>query len=299
MIRLAIIGGVEIYHARAFGALINGLAPSQSWPQDWPQFPQCVEDARITAVWDEDYAAAQKLAEVFGIEHVPISHEAVLPHCDGVIIADDLTGNHCRHAPFFLQHRIPTFVDKPLAPDSQTAATLLEIAAAHNAPLMSGSALRYAAETQTLRADPDALGRIKMAVAVGPGELLSYGIHPLELAHSILGGGIQSAQNIGDEKADIVKLTYQDGRVLMLMVSRVIGYGFEISLFGEGVRQRIEVTDATAFYANQLRQVAQMAREKKAPAPIADALEIIRALEAARESLQLGGAPVLLVASAK
>lgn len=289
MIRLAIVGGTAIYHALSFGGLINGVAPGQTLPEGWPQYPQCVEDARITVVWDEDRAAAEKLAEVYGIDHVASTLEDVLPHCDGVIVADDVTREHCRHAPFFLERGLPTFIDKPLAPDVKTAEALLELAAKHNAPVMSGSALRYAAETEELRANPELLGKIELATAVGPNELFFYGIHPLELAHSIMGGGIATVQNIGTEEHDLVKVAYKDGRILMLLVSRAIGFGFEITLYGTEGRQHIVVSDGTAFYANQLRLIVQMVREKKAPAPIEDALEVIRVLEAGKKSFVEGG----------
>ena len=294
MIRLAIVGGAAFYHALSFGGLINGLAPGQTLPEGWPEYPQCVEGARITAVWDEDRAAAEKLAQVFGIEHVADTPERVLAHCDGVLITDDVTLKHCRHAPFFLQRGIPTFIDKPLAPDAATAESLVQLAAENNAPLMSGSALRYAAETEELRANPEALGKIELATAVGPNELFFYGIHPLELAHSVMGSGIASVQNVGTDDTDIVKITFRDGRILTLLVSRAIGFGFEATFYGTTDRQRIVVSDGTAFYANQLHQIIKMVRDKKAPVPIEDALEIIRVLQAGKRSFAEGGTLISL-----
>lgn len=289
MTNLAIVGGAAFYHARAFSGLVNGIAPGQTLPEGWPQFPQRMEDARITVVWDEDRDTAEELARVFGIDHVADDYEEVLLHSEGVIIADDVTLNHCRHAPFFLERGIPTFIDKPLAPDAVTAAALIDLAAQHNAPLMSGSALRYAAETQELRENPDIFGKVKLATAVGPNELFFYGIHPLELAHSIMGSGIATVQNIGDTEQDIVKIQYHDDRILMLLVSRVIGGKFEITLYGEKGRSRVEVNDSTTYYANQLRLIAKMTRDKKAPVPIENALEIIRVLKAGKQSLTEGG----------
>lgn len=294
MVRLGIIGGTAIYHALAFGGLINGLAPGQSLPEGWPEFPQRVEEARITVVWDEDRAAAEELAKVYGIEHVASTLEDVLEHCDGVIVTDDVTRNHCRHAPFFLERGIPTFIDKPLAPDVKTAKMLLELAAKHNAPLMSGSALRYAEETAEMRAEPDRLGKIQLATVVGPNELFFYGIHPLELGLSIMGSGVVSVQNIGEEEQDVVKIKYADRRILMLLVSRTISFGFEITFYGTEGRERIVISDGAAFYANQLRMIAKMVREKKAPVPIEEALEVIRVLEAGKESLAQGGKVITL-----
>lgn len=289
MIRLALVGGAAINHGLAFGALINGVAPGQELPAGWPRYPQCVEDARISVVWDENRAAAEKLQQVFGIDHLATSLEEVVPHCDGVILTDDGTQQHYRHAPFFLQRQIPTFIDKPLAPDAKTAQMLVDLAAKHGTQLMSGSALRYASESEQLRAGSQAHGPIELAIATGPGELFYYGIHALELAHSILGGAFATVQNIGSDEQDIVKVTYADGRILLLLISRSAGLGFEITLYGPDGRQHFAVTDSRAFYANQLREVVKMVRENQAPLPIQEEVEILRVLEAGKESLKSGG----------
>ncbi|HEX8550033.1 MAG TPA: Gfo/Idh/MocA family oxidoreductase [Abditibacteriaceae bacterium] len=294
MVRLALVGGTGVFHALAFGGLVNGTAPGKSVPDGWPDYPQSVENARITVVWDEDRAAAEKLAEVFGIEHVADTLEAVVPHCDGVIVTVDATAQHYRHAPFFLERGIPTFIDKPLAPDAKTAQSLVELAAKHGTPLMSGSALRYAAESEALRANPDLLGRIELATAFGPNDLFNYGLHPLELAHSIMGGGIATVRNVGTQDQDIVKVTYHDGRTLILIISRVLKFAFEITFYGTDGRQSVVVSDDTAYYSNQLRQIATMIRDRKTPYPIEDAVEVIRILEAGVLSLQQGGKEIAL-----
>jgi predicted dehydrogenase len=294
IVRLAIVGGTASFHARSFSGLVNGVAPGESVPDGWPAYPQSVEDTRITAVWDEDRAAAEKLAQVFGIDHVMSTLEEVPAQCDGVIVTDDVTSRHYRHAPFFLERGIPTFIDKPLAPDSKTAESLVELAAKHGAPLMSGSALRYAAETEELRAHRDMLGRIELATAIGPNELFTYGIHPLELAHAIMGRGVDTVQNIGTADQDIVKVKYRDGRVLILLISRVLNFGFEMTLFGTEGRRRIVVSDDAAYYSNQLTQIAAMARDKQTLYPVDDALEVIRVLEAGVLSLKQGGIEINL-----
>ena len=294
MVRLGIVGGTAIYHALSFGGLINGLAPGQSYPEGWPDYPKVVEGARITVVWDEDRAAAEKLAEVYGIEHVVDTLEEVIPLCDGVIVTDDVTSNHCARAPIFIENGLPTFIDKPFAPDSKTAEELVALAAKHGTPIMSGSALRYAVETEEIRANPELYGHIELVTAVGPNELFTYGIHPMEVAHSIMGTGIATVQNIGEENHDIVKVTYKDGRVLMLMVSRTIGFVFEVTIYGTTGRERIVIGDATAFYGNQLQEVVKMVQTKKAPMPIEGSLEVIRALEAGKKSLREGGTVIAI-----
>ncbi|HVF11128.1 MAG TPA: Gfo/Idh/MocA family oxidoreductase [Abditibacteriaceae bacterium] len=286
MIRLALVGGAGSYHGRAFSHLVNG--PQQDVPAAWPQYSQRIAGSRIVTVWDEDQNAAAQLAAVFGIERVAHTREETAQDVDGVIITDDGTLRHQERASFFIERGIPTFIDKPLSNNIAEAEEILSLAARHSTPVMSCSALRFAAETAALRAAPQQLGRIEMATTVCTGDLHYYGIHALELAYSILGPGIRSVHNVGEPDHNIIKLTYRDGRTLMLLVSTKISYLFQLNLYGsEGWRQ-IVVTDSGAFYSNMLRAVVAMCQTRQSPVPAAETLEIIQALVLARASLETG-----------
>jgi predicted dehydrogenase len=285
MIRLALIGGVAAYHGRAFSGLINGLAAGQTTPEGWPKYEQSVADARIVTVWDPDRDAARQLAAVFGIERVTDTMEAAGDRIDAVIITDDLTMQHQQRARPFLERGIPTYIDKPLSADPAEAASIVAVAEQHGTALMSCSALRFAVETAELRANPEQLGRIAFATTVCNGELVFYGIHALELAFAIMGPGVRSVYNVGQEKSSVVRLAYEDGRSLVLMVGEEIAPVFQLNLYGSKGRQDIIVRDATGFYSNMLGKVVEMARTKQSPVPPRETLEIIRILAAAKQSL--------------
>jgi predicted dehydrogenase len=285
MIRLALIGGVNAYHGRAFSALVNGLAPGQELPVGWPGFKQLVEETRIATVWDEDKDAAQHLATVFGIERVADTMEAAAEDVDAVIITDDLSMQHQRRARPFLERGMPVYIDKPLSPDPVEAEEIAQLAERHNAPLLSCSSLRFATETVELRANPELSGHIEMATTVCNGELVFYGIHALELAHSVLGAGVRSVHNTGQPGNHVVRLAYEDGRTLVLMVGEKIAPLFQLNIYGTTGRQDIIVRDAAGFYSNMLREVAQMARTRESPVPVAHSVEVIRILAAAKLSL--------------
>ena len=288
MIRLALIGGAGSYHGRSFSHLINGPQEAQSVPQGWPQYSDRVADSRIVTVWDEDRSAADELAAVFDIERVADSLEEAAQDVDGVIITDDGTLRHQQRAPFFIERGIPTFIDKPLSDNMAEAQAIVSLAARCSTPLMSCSALRFAKETADLRAAPEQLGRIELATTVCAGDLHYYGIHALELAYSILGPGIRAVHNVGEADRNIIKISYHDGRVLMLMVSTKISYLFQLNLYGSESWQEIVVTDGGAFYANMLRAVVRMCETRQAPIPAAETLEIIKVLVMAQASLETG-----------
>lgn len=285
MIRLGLVGGAGAYHGRSFSALINGLAEGQVQPEGWPRYARLVEGVEIASVWDPDRDTAESLAKAFGIGRVAGRMEDAADGMDGVIITDDMTKQHHHRARPFLAAGVPTFIDKPLASDVGEARELIDLARKHGTPMMSASSLRYAKETEELRANPSALGAILAATAVCRGELIYYGIHPLELAVSILGTGACAVQNVGREGKNVVQVEYRDGKSLVLIVFAGISSGFQLNLFGEKGWRQVAVTDSAAFYSNLLRKVAEMCRTRVAPIPLEETLEIIQILVGAQRSL--------------
>lgn len=288
-IRLALVGGAKAFHGRAFAAIINGYdAERMSTPGWWvPQHR--LEGARITKVWDPDNDAAEQLARVTGIDTVVPILETCAEDVDGVIIPDDLSMQHQKRARFFLERHLPAFVDKPLSADVTEAQDIVQIAQAHGAPLMTGSALRYAREVEEMRAELDALGRLRTAWAIGPGELIFYGIHALELLHTVLGPGIRSVQNLGTEGQEIVHVEFESGMHATMAICQEMAYVFGLSLYGAKGWRTIQVKDSSYYYWNLLQHFVQMVRTGEPPIPPDYAVEIIRALNLAKLSRQQQG----------
>jgi predicted dehydrogenase len=144
VIRLGFVGGAGIYHAKAFAGLINHHDPGPWREAGLPAFDQKpLGNAQVTAIWDSDTAAAQRLADMAGIPEVLDEMEDLIGRVDGVLVLDDLTLKHQSRARPFLSAGVPTFIDKPLSPDPAEAADLIALARKSDAPMMSCSALRY------------------------------------------------------------------------------------------------------------------------------------------------------------
>jgi predicted dehydrogenase len=292
-------GGPSSYHARSFSSILNGFDPART-PEDWPVHSIPVEGARVTTVWDENPVAARELAEVFSIDRVAPAMEDVSTDVDGVIVVDDITMTHQQRARFFLREGVPTFIDKPLASTYEEAAELVEIAESAGALVMSSSALRYARETREARGQIEAAGRLSLATAICQGQymgddaVIHYGIHPLELAYSVLGPGVATVQNVGEDGGHVVKLLYGDGRILLLLVFPEISQAFRLNLYGENGAVSVVVEDWDYFYAGMLEAFVGMIRDRSLPIPLAETLEIIRVLTAAKTSLAQGGATIRL-----
>lgn len=291
MIKIALIGGASHYHARSFSGLVNehdreawsaaGMPAFEGGP-----FPH----ARISAIWDPDRAAARELAELAQIEHVLDTMESAIGLVDGVIITDDVTMQHQKRARPFLEAGLPTFIDKPLSSDPAEAADLVALARRAGSPLMSCSALRYAKELSAARDAIRALGQLACATATGPGELVFYGIHPLELAHTVMGPGIISARNIGDKERALVQYLYADGRFITLQVLGPTRPGLSATFYGENGCVHIAVQDHGYYYRAMLEAFVEMVATRTEPIPLETTLEIIRCLSAGKQSLAEKGA---------
>ena len=289
MIRIGIVTGAGLAHGPAFAGIING-GPGAP-PQD---MRRGFEDARITAVWDAKPGVAEHLAASYGIEHVAASPEELADRVDAALALDDGTLAHQRQARLFLERGMPTFVDKPLSPDPVEAAQIIRLAEEHRAPFMSCSSLRFARELEAARPRLQEISPFRAACAVGPHDLIYYGIHPCELLQAAVGSGVTAVQNAGGEGRHIVRLFYDDDRSAVLQVFEDIGYVFHLSVYGKSGWVSFAVSDHVAFYTETARRFVAMCREGAAPIAPRDTLEIIRTLWCARKSAQEGGRVVKL-----
>lgn len=304
-VRLGLVGvgrgGASSNHARSFSTIYNG-PPVAGAGHDWPRPDVRVRDARITAVWDSDLNLARAHAEAFGIENVCDSPESLTNVVDGVMLVDDVTMKHQKHALTFVKMGVPTFVDKPLTADLSEAERILSAAKACGAPFMSSSALRYSTELEAQSAELDAAGDPVLTVAATAGKSLGdlnivhYGIHPLELVFAAFGPGIQSVQNIGDA-GHIVKLNHATKGTVLLIVDPDISHGFRLTVMGTAGDASIRVSDSAGFYADMLRTWASAVRNNESPIALDETYELIATLIAARNSKKQNGAVVPVTSS--
>jgi len=294
MVRIALIGGASAYHCRVFASLLNEYDREGYAKAGFPHFDRPpLGEITVQAIWDSNSEEARRVARLANIPDVLPDAAAAIGRVDGVVICDDLTMQHQKLARPFLEAGVPTFVDKPLSSDPAEAAEIVGVARQAGAPLMSCSALRYARELSEARERIAALGKVRCATATAPNELVFYGIHALELVHTVLGPGVEWVQNIGDEDRAFVRCAYPDGTSIMLQVLGPGGYpGMHGCFYGERGGVHVAVEDAAAFYGNMLREFAQMVETREMPIPLDTTLEIIRILAAGKRSQQQGGVRV-------
>jgi predicted dehydrogenase len=289
-------GGASSYHARSFAMIFNGRP--QAVPADWPDHDVRVPGGLVTAVWDPDLEASRAFASTFDIPVVCEKLEDLIDAVDGVMITDDLSLAHQKRARVFVEAKVPTFVDKPLTTDLAEAQEMLSAARGAGGVFMSTSALRYSREVVESGDLIAAAGTPVVSIAacqgqyLGDDNIIHYGIHPLELAYSVFGPGIESAQNIGTGETHVVQLLHRSAGRIILIVDPRITQSFRLTVHGTEGDVRIGADDWDAFYANMLSTFVDGVRRGESPVDLAETLELIEVLIAARRSKEAGGTVV-------
>ncbi|TVS11042.1 MAG: gfo/Idh/MocA family oxidoreductase [Planctomycetaceae bacterium] len=276
------------FHGTAFATICNGYdaAKREQIEGTFVAAGKRLDGVRVVRIWDPIKSAAQRLADVCNIPVVCDSADQCSEDVDAVLIVDDGSGEHGKYAVTPLQRGVPTFCDKPLAMTGKQAQQLAQVARETGTPFMSASSLRFVPDVVALAEQVPSLGEIHLATSVCGNELIYYGIHALELAYAVLGPGAVSCLNVGQPGRNIVRVRYENGRDLMLLVGERewMRGGFQINLYGtQGWRSL--TPDLTDLYWYLLDKFVDLVRTGNESVPIEEEVEVIAVLEAGKRSL--------------
>ena len=289
MIRIGMVD-VDSSHAPNFVRRLNHVGIEEE---------QWVEGARVVAAYPGWSPAVQDAVEKnrtyteelreCGVEMVD-SPEMLLGEVDAIMIESDDGRRHAAPARLFLEHALPTFIDKPLTCVLAEAVTLAELAGKHSAPLYSGSSLRYAPELVEVT-DGGLVGDVVAADVLTPSRskiegvpgMFHYGVHGVEMLIALMGPGCESLQCTATEYGEVIVAKWGDGRL-----GTVRGYlqgagGFGFSVIGDTGNCRRMVGERF-IYRELLKRVVRMFETGIPPVDIRETLEIIALTEGALRS---------------
>jgi len=190
------------------------------------------------------------------------------------------------------------FIDKPLACSFQGARKIAELARAKKVPVMSCSAIRYAAGIDALRDK----GEVFSCEAFGPATILDdypglfwYGVHSAEVLFSFMSRGCRRVQTVSGNDVNLVVGQWEDGRIGTLRGFRAPG----LKQFGCTVVTDSEVHHALVrkdppYYALMLREIVKFFQTGKSPIDLDETVEIMAFLEAANRSMGESGTLVTI-----
>ena len=301
MYRLGIIGlSPGNGHPYSWSAIFNGYDKEKMAPCPFPVIPEYlskvdpatmgIEGARVTHIWTQDRKVSEDVAGASLIENVVDNMEDLIGAVDAVILARDDGENHLTMARPFLEAGVPLLIDKPL---TDNAADLRPFVRYYEAgkPLMSCSSLRYADEVIEAKAE---VGRVLTAHAITGKYWRTYGIHIIEALYAVMGGGIESVQNVGREGEEIVHLQFADGRHAVAQSFKGIAFALHCAFYGDRASKIVTSTSAYSSFRNMLVQFVEMLKTGKSPVDWRETVETIKVVVAAIVSLQEGNRVVRL-----
>lgn len=221
----------------------------------------------------------EKWCADFGVTPLK-SMEEVVEKSDAVfVLAPSNPEVHRELAEIPLKSGKPVFVDKPFAPSKADAEAMFELAAKHNTPLMSSSALRFSTELDAYRNKP---GTTYMETTGGGRSFWEYSIHQIEMIVSMLGTGAKRIMQCGANDVEHMVIQYEDDR--RASVTYTPNAPFTTRLVHEG--KMIVNPQCSDFFPILLSEILDFFATGKSPIDTAQTIEIAALVAAGIKALE-------------
>ncbi len=262
-----------------------------SHPKAFTKIMNTMPGVKVNALWDGRDAWPEGYDERFAkendIPNVCRRLEDMIEHVDAVMVHSVNWDKHVDRAYPFIAAGKPVLIDKPVVGKVRDIYALLELQVAHKTPVFGGSALRYAQEISMIRSQADRVGEVSSAVATGPGDFFSYGIHTTELAQGIVGTGANFVEYVAENKSSFIAVTYHNGFVLILQLQQPF-HEWSVCLYSSTGMHTLRV-DPTRIYEPFLQTFIDIVNKKEVAFSLEAPLEAVKILIAAKLSRQHGG----------
>jgi predicted dehydrogenase len=304
-IRLAMLGMVDGNgHPYSWSAIFNGYNAQEMAKCPYPTIPAYlgkepsetlrIPGARVTHIWTDEPADAERVAEASLIPNVVKQPQDVIGEVDAVIAATDIGHEHVARCRPFVEAGLPVFVDKPLV-DNEADLLTFSTWVASGARIMSSSCMRYAKEYFPYRLSTHDLGEMRFASITTPKTWERYGIHALEGIYPILGPGFTSVRNTGAPERNIVHLKHGCGAdVIVVATNDLYGAFGVLQLCGTAGHATVAFADTFYAFKAQLAAFIEYLRTHRRPFPFAETQELMKLVIAGIRSRDEGGREVAL-----
>lgn len=250
---------------------------------------------RVTAIWGETRKFAKNAAELGAIPTIIKDWKELVGQVDGVMIDHRHPGPHYAVARFFVEHKMPCFVDKPFCYRLREAKALLDLAKKKRVPIMTFSAIPVQTVFQKFKRAVMKSGTVRAINVTGPVDLKSkyggvffYGIHQVDSIIELLGTDVKSAYVQKHGLNGVATMMYRNGAVATMNCIKEGGGGFNWQVCTDkGVLIKNDSRDANP-YTQTVKTIHKFLKTKKNPFPRERMLASIAVLEAMEKSLKLG-----------
>jgi predicted dehydrogenase len=231
----------------------------------------------------------QKQLEIWGIK-VTTNFDEAVADCDALMIEINDPAFHWEYFTKCAALGKRMFLDKPLADTIQNGRKIYDLIQSRNLSVFSSSSLRFIPSfLEACRQMPapifvHAYGPLGKAPA-GSG-VVWYGVHSFELLERAMGRGARSVTVKKDDAGVTCIVSYPDNRRGIVELSEGAWvWGGELRMKDQSVPFVVNMDYA---YRDLLREVETFFRTGVAPVVMADTLEVMALLDAARRSFDSG-----------
>jgi predicted dehydrogenase len=256
-----------------------------------------VRGVRVTHVWGETKAYAEKAAAAGQIPHIVKSPEDLIGQVDAACVDHRHGKYHLPAVKPLLEAKMPLFVDKPFCYRKIEGKRFLARAEELGVPVCSFSTLPKQASFKAFAAKMRQLGQIQALVATGRcdiksqwGGIFFYGIHQVDMVLRLLGYDIGHVQvTKGRGKNHTAQIAYKDGTVVtMNLVGGETSAPFHLSAIGEKGRIDEAIASDESQYLTGIRDFCRMFRTGKTDETSQTMLGPVAVLEALEKSVGSG-----------
>lgn len=246
----------------------------------WFRGAKRADEFELYMACEESPGAGRPLAQwcqEFGVKPAG-SIEEVVRECDVLcVLAPSNPEVHERLAELPLKSGKPVYIDKPFAPDRAAAERMFALAAKHNTPMFSSSALRFSTELMAVREELSGKKLDTMISWGGGTSFWEYAIHQLEMIVSTLGVGVKRVMRSDSESTNTLLMEYADGRRATL--TRNPRSGFGVGIFG--AESAVMVSEMSRIFENLIDAMLDFYTTGVAPVDSRETIEIAGVLDAA------------------
>lgn len=305
-IKLAMLGMVEGNgHPFSWSAIFNGFNAEAMARCPYPviydylrrQPPGALglTGARVTHIWCDDPADAQRVAEASLVPNVVREPTDVIGQVDAVIIPTDIGHEHVARARPFLEAGLPVFIDKPLVDNEPDLRQFLRWRHEGKA-FLSTSALRFSREYADCRSRLHEIGELRLITLTMTRTWERYGIHALEGVYPFLPfGGWQDVSNTGRAGTNVVHLHHEAGvDVVLSVIPDLYGAFGCLNVYGTKGTLSARFDDTFFAFKTQLEQYVAFLRSGVLPVRFEETIELMKLLIAGSRSRDESGRRVSL-----
>jgi Oxidoreductase family, NAD-binding Rossmann fold len=249
----------------------------------------------VVALWDgHDVWPAgydRKFAAEHNIPKVCETLEEMLPHVDAAMIHGTDWDKHIDKAIGFMREGIPVLIDKPVVGSVRDCDRLLNLQARFGSIVYGGSSLRFAEEITGLKKSLGSREGLVSALASGPGDFFSYGIHTTEMLQGCIGTGAKSVTATSTKRSPILTIQHEDEVVGMVQL-QLPHHEWSLAVYtSEGTR--FVTVGGERLYEPFLRHFIGLLRGEQVDYSLEGPIEAVRLHIAARLSIASGKSIVL------